>query len=198
VAVALISEPSSPPSRDRPRPEEGQRIRLASQWHKSFRPSRILGEPIRPVLRSSSNLDGEIPMYIAASTRDRPRLGVGRCGTSRCRLPILSVLPPATGLELDLLVLSPAFDAHCDVVASSTSILRTFTGKSLLVRSRLAIWSELDQDHTFATELPQGESVLMLEASGDSGDLAGLRLWIPLLGKPLQHPRTQPLKRRAT
>ena len=33
---------------------------------------------IRPSTTSWSNLAGEIPMYIAASSRDRPRRGTGR------------------------------------------------------------------------------------------------------------------------
>ena len=77
-AIVLISEPSSLPSRHRLRSEDRQRIRPASQWHKAYGRREILGGPIRQLLRSSSNLDGEIPRYIEASTRVSPRLGIGR------------------------------------------------------------------------------------------------------------------------
>src|SRR5580698_1330106 len=44
----------------------------------SFLRSMRLGPGIRPSLTSSSNLLADIPMYIAASSRERPRRAIGR------------------------------------------------------------------------------------------------------------------------
>jgi hypothetical protein len=42
------------------------------------RTSRTFGGGMRLALRNSSNFDGEIPMYVAASKRERARLTIGR------------------------------------------------------------------------------------------------------------------------
>lgn len=73
-ATALIRRPSSH------RPPRDFHLGVASKnsssmsMPNSLRPSRTLAGPIRPPLRSSSNLEGEIPRYLAASLRESPRL----------------------------------------------------------------------------------------------------------------------------
>src|SRR5262249_5588368 len=49
-----------------------------SRTSHTLRASIRFGPGIRPSRTSSSNLVAEIPMYIAASSRERPRRGMGR------------------------------------------------------------------------------------------------------------------------
>src|SRR5262249_17725640 len=54
------------------------KYKSSSRTSQTLRPSMRRGPGIRPYNTNWSNLAGEMPMYIAASSRDRPRRGTGR------------------------------------------------------------------------------------------------------------------------
>src|SRR5215471_6550259 len=63
----------------------------------TFRPSIRFGEGIRPSATIRSNLVGEMPMYIAASSRESPRRGMGRTAERFVERDIDAVTLPSWG-----------------------------------------------------------------------------------------------------
>src|SRR5262245_33590049 len=58
--------------------ESASKARSRERMSQILRASILIGAGILPSATISSNLAAEIPMYIAASSRDRPRRGSGR------------------------------------------------------------------------------------------------------------------------
>jgi hypothetical protein len=73
------------------------KARSSARRSHTFRPSILTGAGMRPSATSSSNFVAETPIYIADSSRDRPRRGTGLISESARTVIVTRPLRPAAG-----------------------------------------------------------------------------------------------------